>query len=368
MDARPLQTAAYTMREFVDNGREQWDEHVLASPGGGHALQSYQWGEFKREQGWRPLRLVLEKDGAVAGTGQFLLRSTLPAVPGKLMYASKGPWLDWDDEEAVRAFIEGATEVARREGAHTLKIEPEVYRERGEVMDMLGRLGFNKARYDLNFDETILMDLSPSEDELLSGMSGKNTRYNVRLASRKGVEVSEPEDFDWAFETFWKWLADMTEQKEGYELRRTRDYYYRMMGMMSKVGQGRFLFAFHEDRPLTMVYNFAFGRKMWFMLGASDRENRKLKPTYVLQWEVMRWAREKGITHYDMVGIPKKEDRNEDNPYYGVYKFKKGFGGDVVEFIGCLDLPVKPRLAAAWYRLEPIYYRGYYKLTGNIFY
>ena len=79
-------------------------------------------------------------------------------------------------------------------------------------------------------------------------------------------------------------------------------------------------------------------------------------------------AKEGGITQYDMVGIPKPEDRDEDDPYYGVYKFKKGFGGDVVEFIGCLDLPVKPRLAAAWYRLEPLYYRAYYKLKNNIFY
>lgn len=368
MSANPLQTSAYTVREIGESAREQWDQCVLDSPGGGHVLQSHQWGEFKRDQGWSPLRLVLEKNGEIAGAGQFLLRSTLPAVPGKLMYAPKGPWLDWEDEEAVRAFFEGAAAVARREGAHTLKIEPEVYNERDGIRDMLGRLGFAKARYDLNFDATVLMDLSPSEDQLLVNMSGKTTRYNVRFAGRKGVEVSEPGDFDWAFETFWKWLAELSEQKEGYELRRSRDYYRRMMEAMSSSDQGRFFFAFHEDKPLTMVYNFIFGHKMWFMLGASDRENRKLKPTYLLQWEVMRWARERGVTHYDMVGIPKREDRNEEDPYYGVYKFKKGFGGDVVEFIGCMDLPIKPRLAAAWYRLEPLYYRGYYKLKGNIFY
>lgn len=368
MGSHPSQTTAYAVKELDNVTREQWDKYVLNSPGGGHALQSYQWGEFKREQGWRPMRLVLEKDGEVAGAGQFLLRSTLPAVPGKLMYASKGPWLDWEDGEAVKAFLEGASGVARREGAHTLKIEPEVYSERSGVRDALGRMGFTKARYDLNFDSTILMDLSPSEDKLLAGMSGKNTRYNVRLAGRRGVEMSEPEGFEWAFETFWRWVTEMTEQKEGYELRRSRDYYHQMMKAMSSTDQGRFFFAFHEGMPLTLVYNFTFGHKMWFMLGASDRENRKLKPTYLLQWEVIRWARERGITQYDMVGIPKKEDRNDEDPYYGVYKFKKGFGGDVVEFIGCLDLPVKPRLAAAWYRLEPLYYRGYYKLKGNIFY
>ena len=182
------------------------------------------------------------------------------------------------------------------------------------------------------------------------------------------MEVREPEDFDWAFRTFYEWLGDMAEQKEGYDLRRTPEYYYRMMSMLREADQGRFFFAFHEGEPLSVVYIFIFGHKMWYMQGASDRENRKLKPTYVLQWEVMRWAKSQGITYYDMVGIPKREDRDESDPYYGVYKFKLGFGGEVVDFIGCLDLPIQPRLAAIWYRLEPLYYRAYFKLKKSIFY
>ncbi|WP_047863795.1 lipid II:glycine glycyltransferase FemX [Rubrobacter aplysinae] len=360
-------TGAYGLREVTGADQQEWDAWLAASPGGGHALQSHQWGKFKKEQGWQPLRLLLEKDGEVAGAGQFLLRSTFP-IPGKVMYASKGPWLPWDDTEAVEAFFEEATRIARREGAHTLKIEPEVYDEREDVKKMLGGIGFEKARYDLNFDATILMDLDQPEDELMANMSGKTTRYNVRLAGRKGVEVREPEDFDWAFEKFYEWLGDMAEQKEGYDLKRPPEYYHRMMSLLNEVDQGHFFFAFHEGQPLSVVYVFVFGNKMWYMQGASDRENRKLKPTYVLQWEVMRWAKSQGITYYDMVGIPKKENRDESDPYYGVYKFKLGFGGEVVDFIGCMDLPVRPRLAAMWYRLEPLYYRAYLKLKKSIFY
>jgi lipid II:glycine glycyltransferase (peptidoglycan interpeptide bridge formation enzyme) len=233
---------------------------------------------------------------------------------------------------------------------------------------MLEGFGFQKARYDLNFDATILMDLSPDEEQLLAGMTGKTTRYNVRLAGRKGVEVREPEDFDWAFDKFYEWLGDMAEQKEGYDLKRPPEYYHRMMSLLREADQGRFFFAFHEGQPLSVVYIFTFGNKMWYMQGASDRQNRKLKPTYVLQWEVMRWAKSRGITYYDMVGIPKKEDRDENDPYYGVYKFKMGFGGEVVDFIGCMDLPVKPGLAALWYRIEPLYYRAYLKIKKSIFY
>jgi len=118
-------TATYKVREAGDVAPSGWDEWLRNSPGGCHVLQSYAWGEFKRRSQWSPLRLVLERDGEVAGVGQFLAYNTIP-VPGFLMYCSKGPWLPWGDREAVRAFFSGAAAVAGEAGAHTLKIEPEI--------------------------------------------------------------------------------------------------------------------------------------------------------------------------------------------------------------------------------------------------
>lgn len=368
MGARSVQTVSYTTREVSKATREEWNGWLAASPGGGHVYQSHQWGEFKRERDWKPIRIILEKDGRIAGAGLFLIRSTLPTVPGKLMYASKGPWLPWEDEEAVRAFFDGASEIARREGAHTLKIEPEIRDEREDVKEMLGGIGFQKARYDLNFDATILMDLSGSEEDLLAGMGGKTTRYNVRLAGRKGVEIREPEDFDWAFDTFYNWKEGLGQRKEGWRIFRPRQYFYDETRILHDTGDGHFFFAYHEGEPLSSGYFSIIGSKLYYMLGAAAPHGQKLKPNYLLQWEVMRWARERGVTCYDMVAAPKRENRHEGDPYYGVYKFKKGFGGEVVDFVGCLDLPVRPRLAAAWYRLEPLHYRAYYKVKKNIFY
>lgn len=128
--------------------------------GGGHVLQSHAWGEFKRRYGWRPLRLVLERGGEVAGAGQFLAYNTMP-VPGFLMYCSKGPWLPWEDEEAVRAFFRGVADVAGEAGAHTLKIEPEVPGLSVDIKALLEEIGFHEARYALNFDTTVTVDLCP---------------------------------------------------------------------------------------------------------------------------------------------------------------------------------------------------------------
>jgi peptidoglycan pentaglycine glycine transferase (the first glycine) len=151
--------------------------------GGGHILQSYEWGEFKKRLGWRPIRLVLKRDGEVVGLAQFLAYDTGPFVPGALWYCTKGPWLPWDDEEAVRAFFRGVLEVAGREGAHTIKVEPEVLEEQ-DAKALLEGIGFRKARYDLNQKATMLVDLDLSEEELLRRM--KATRRATTSALLTG--------------------------------------------------------------------------------------------------------------------------------------------------------------------------------------
>jgi peptidoglycan pentaglycine glycine transferase (the first glycine) len=363
---QPVQGAnSYTVREARGVGREEWDSWLRDSPRGGHVLQSYGWGEFKRSLSWRPVRLVLQRDGEVTGVGQFLVYNTFP-VPGALMYCPKGPWLPWKNEEAVRSFFEGVVDFAGREGAHTVKIEPEVLEQRKDVKDLLDDVGFHKARYDLNLKTTMIVDLSLPEKELLAKMKGK-TRYNVRLAAKRGVKVVEPV-FEEGWEIFYDWLKATSKRKEDYILRRSRDYLHAVMRAMHDAGQGYLFFAEHEGRPLAGMYVFTFGEKYWYMYGASSDEKRNLKPNYLLQWEVMRWARERGLTHYDMVGVPKPEELDERTSLWGVYKFKEGFGGELADTLGCFDLPVRKARAAAWYKLEPTYYRLYYKLKDNVFY
>ena len=355
----------YTTREARSVTRAEWDDWLADSPGGGHVLQSYEWGEFKRRLGWRPVRLVLERDdGEVAGVGQFLAYDTAP-VPGALWYCTKGPWLPWDDEEAVRAFFEGVRGLAGREGAHTVKIEPEVLEGEKKARDLLGGIGFRKARYDLNQKTTLVVDLGLPEEELLARMKGK-TRYNVRLAARKGVEVVEPE-FEEAWETFYGFMKD-TADRAGYPIRRSQEYLHDNMRDMHHAGRGHLFFAVHEGTPLAGIYVYTFGHKCWYIHGGSSNEKRNLMPNYLLQWEAMDWARQRGLTYYDMVGMPRPENLNEDDSMWGVYRFKAGFGGEIADFLGCLDLPIRSVRAAAWYRFEPVYYRLYQKLKHEVFY
>jgi lipid II:glycine glycyltransferase (peptidoglycan interpeptide bridge formation enzyme) len=357
-------TRRYSVRETRSVTRAEWDGWLERSPGGGHILQSYEWGEFKRTQGWKPVRLALECDGEVVGVGQFLVYDTFP-VPGKLMYCPKGPWLPWEDREAVRTFFGGVRTVAEREGAHTVKIEPEVLEAQTGVKLQLAGMGFKKARVDLQFKTTLFVDLSPSEPELLARMKEK-TRYNIRLAGRKGVTVREDNSPE-AWEAMYS-LLRVTAERDGFELR-PWEYYRSAWQAMYDEGRAHLFLAEHGGERLAGILIYTFGRRYWYMHGASSNEKRNLMPTYLLQWEVMRWAKAHGITCYDMVAVLSPSELREDHPRYGLYRFKIGFGGEVTEFLGCLDLPIRRVWAAAWYRAEPAYYRVYKKLHhGNYFY
>jgi peptidoglycan pentaglycine glycine transferase (the first glycine) len=353
----------YTVAHKREVSRSQWDDWLESSPGGGHIFQSYEWGEFKRELGWRPVRLVLEQDGKMVGLGQFLAYNT-PLVPGVLMYCAKGPWLPWEDEEAVRAFFGGVISAARREGAHTVKIEPEVQESQTRVKDVLSDVGFHRFRWAINHKTTMVVDLSSPEEDLLTNMK-KGTRYGVRRAAREGVEVVE-DNSQGAREIFWRMHAEMVERKNFWS--RPRSYYSTMWREMDEAGRAHLFFATHAGDRLAAALVLTFGSKCIYMLGVSTREKRNLMPAYLLLWETMRWARERGITHYDMWGVPPPDKLDESHPLYGVYKFKEGFGGEMVDFVGCWDLPVSPVRAALWNRTEPVYFRLHQRLKGDVYY
>ena len=356
-------SATYTMREVRSATQEQWNDWLSGVPGGGHIYQSYEWGEFKRTIGWRPIRLVLEQNGKIIGAGQFLAWNT-PGVPGCLLYCTKGPWLPWDDARAVRTFFAGVRTVALRENAHTVKIEPEVLEEQTAVKAVLSDIGFEKFRWDLQFKTTMLIDLTPSEEELLAAMKSK-TRYNTRLGAKKGVQIVEDNSLD-AREEFHT-MMELTAQRDGF-FKRPHDYLFACWQAMYDANRAHLFFAVHEGQKLAGILVFTFGHKYWYTVGASTDEKRNLMPTYQLQWEVMRWAKEQGITFYDMVAIPNPENLSEDDSMYGLYRFKSGFGGRIAEFVGCLDLPVASLRAAAWNRIEPLYYRAYKRLKHDVYY
>ncbi|CAN5907245.1 peptidoglycan bridge formation glycyltransferase FemA/FemB family protein [soil metagenome] len=360
----PVQpTAPYAVREVEGVSRSQWNDWLQDSPAGGHVFQSYEWGEFKRNLGWTPLRIVLEREGEIVGCGQFLLYKTTP-VPGALMYSPKGPWLPWDDEAAVRAFFEGVRKIAEEHGVHTVKIEPEILETQEDTKSLLGELGFQKFRWDLNFKTTMVVDLEPAEEDLLANMK-KDTRYGVRRAGREEVQVVEDNSAE-AREDFWRMFEQTAERKAFWY--RPREYQFAAWQSMYDTERAHLFFAAHEGERLAGAISYMFGEKCWYIQAAAVDYKRNLQPTYLLQWEIMRWAKQNGATCYDMMAVPGPDELDESHPLYGVYKFKAGFGSEMRDFIGCFDLPIKHAQERLWNRVEPTYYRLYRKLKGDVYY
>lgn len=301
--------------------RALWNAAVLAAPCP-DLLQSWEWGAFKARSGnWRPLRLAaLDGDVAVAGA-QVLCRTVLGA---RFLYAPRGPW--WSDWRGVEAL---ARRLRRKEAwrAPILRCDPPM-----AASDALAQVGFRHAPRQFQPRATIVVDLSRSPEEILAGFDSQ-VRYNARLAERKGVAVDEGGLEE--VESFWTLYA-ATAGRKGFEWR-AQSYFTQLVGEFGDAA--RIFLARRAGETLAGAIVVAFGSTAYYLYGASGGD-RSVKPAELVQYRAMLWARSRGATRYDMWGIPAHP--TEDNPLYGVYRFKSGFGGQQETYVGALDLPLFP--------------------------
>jgi lipid II:glycine glycyltransferase (peptidoglycan interpeptide bridge formation enzyme) len=316
--------------------RDIWNEALLELPYH-HVLQSYEWGQFKARYGWAPLRLLFEEQGAVRAAA-CVLRRKFPYLPLCIMYVPKGPALDYGDQELLELVLATLEDAARRYHAIFIKIDPDVCLEdpgspSTQVINALGKRGWRLSSEQIQFRNTLLIDLTPEEEELLGAMKSK-TRYNVRLAGRRGVKVRLGKVAD--LPSFYEMYTETSARDEF--IIRPFAYYRHAWQTFIEAGLAQLFMAEYQDQLLAGLILFRFGEKVWYMYGASRDVHRDLMPNHLLQWEAVCWARAQGCTVYDLWGAPDVLD--ESDPLWGVYRFKEGFGGQFVRHIGAYDYPV----------------------------
>jgi peptidoglycan pentaglycine glycine transferase (the first glycine) len=326
--------------------REQWDAFVSRHPQG-HLMQSWGWGELKAASGWSPVHMALYNEEREIEAATLVLCRTAAHVPlrvGHLAYIPKGPVLDWQNRRVSEAFFAQLHPFLRRRGALALRMELGQELESEAAKIVLERLK-HKAQVVRSVQplRTILLDLAPSEETLLAQMKEK-WRYNVRLAGRKGVTVREAETLDDV--RAWYQLLQTTSERDKFGIH-TQEYYERAWSIFVARRQARLLLAEHEGQLLAGIFVSLFGAEGIYLYGASSNEQRQLMPNYLLQWEAIRLARQQGATRYDFWGIPQTE--GEEEAMAGVYRFKRGWGGRVVQFLGGYEVvyhPLAMRLAS----------------------
>lgn len=340
----------YILRPVTVEQREQWDDFVAQHPSG-HFLQSWGWGELKASAGWRPLRFAFWDAGQqqMLAAAQVLCRAPLhlPLWTGHLAYIPKGPVLDWSQPLLCDALFSQLNTQLHRQGALALRVElpQEAGTMSGEaVRERMISLGFQPA-VAIQPVRTILLDLMPDEGILLARMKEK-WRYNVRLASRKGVTVrtaQSPQDVH-----AWYKLMQTTSERDKFGIH-TLDYYLLAWHIFAPRNQARLLLAEYDGQLLAGIFVGLLGKQAIYFYGASSNEQRHLMPNYLLQWEAIRWAKQQGAAVYDFWGIPSTDDQDEDMA--GVYRFKRGWGGEVVRYLGSYEWeyhPLAMRLARSF--------------------
>ncbi|MBO8157946.1 peptidoglycan bridge formation glycyltransferase FemA/FemB family protein [Thermosyntropha sp.] len=321
----------------------------------GHFLQLWEWGMVKKGMGWEMLPLVLEKDGEVKASLLILKRRLpLPGINKSIFYAPRGPVADIHDEEINRLLFEGAERLAREHGAIFLKIDPDVSKDEQIFADILKKCGFRKNETGLDFEGVqpnfvMRLDINQDEEALLKNMHSK-WRYNIRLAERRGVKIREARGKE-DLKVFYEILQE-TAQRDNF-LIRGYEYYEWIWDYMIEAGYAKIFMAEYEGEVIAGTIAMRTGRKVWYLYGASSNRHRNVMPNYLLQWHMIKWAKEMGCTLYDFRGV--SGDLDENNPLYGLYRFKKGFGAELTEFIGEWDKVYSPFFYFLWTKILPVY-------------
>jgi lipid II:glycine glycyltransferase (peptidoglycan interpeptide bridge formation enzyme) len=317
----------------------EWDAFVAAHPHGS-ILQTTNWARLKSHFGWQSNRVWLRQDGRLVAGAQVLVRSAALGMM-KIAYVPHGPLVDWSDEEQVSVALNQIDFSAYELRAGMLKMEPLLWQSEMTAESwqaLCEREGCLANTDTIQPPRTVVVDLRPSEDEILAAMKAK-TRYNIRLPEKKGVTVREGRAADIRI---FNQLMLATGQRNEFGVH--EPLYYKTAYDLFAPEQAAMFIAEFEAKPLAAIMVFVLGNKAAYLYGASSNEERQRMPAYAVQWAAMRWAKARGCITYDLWGVPDEPeetleaqftDRNEG--LWGVYRFKRGFGGQVVRTVGTAD-------------------------------
>jgi peptidoglycan pentaglycine glycine transferase (the first glycine) len=326
----------------------------------GHILQSYEWGEIKALTGWKPLRLVIEEDGQIVAALSILKRK-IPVIKKAIFYAPRGPVVDTTNTELMDFLWAETRKLAQKHGAIMLKIDPDISIKNQDFIHYFKKIGFKPVGTGEGFEGTqprfvFRLDIQPTLEELAANLHSK-TRYNIRLAERRGVTVRFAENKE-DLKVFYQVLTETAERDRF--LIRSYSYFSTIWDNLVENGLAKLFLAEYQGQVIAATLALLYGDKVWYLYGASSNNHRNVMPNYLLQWSMITWAKENNCSLYDFRGVP--GELTEDNPLYGLYRFKKGFNGDFTEFMGEYDLVFDPLMYNLWNVAEPIYYKGIRKL------
>jgi peptidoglycan pentaglycine glycine transferase (the first glycine) len=374
-----------TIQEITD--RERWNGFLVAPrfiEGGqrGHLLQSYEWGELSQYLGARIYRLGALENGRMAGAMQLIVSSvpmpvSVPRLHFDWLYCARGPTVEQPGSSALTALIEHTHAIARKEHAVVLRLEPNIanddpekacHPERSEGsgspdeeilrcaqddsmenwITAYRALGFQINPFSVHERRSWVLDIRPDAEQLLANFK-MTWRQNVRIAERKGVIVREAGN-DADFDAYYN-LLKITSERDAFFIH-SKDYHKEVLRQFAAKGDAVLYLAEHEGEALAAKMLIRFGDWCWDMFGASSNNKRNLKATYLLQYRCLQWAKAQGCSYFDFRAIPEILEPGE--AMWGVYEYKKGFGGFSRLHMPTQDYVYRPLVYTAWRKLVEV--------------
>lgn len=313
------------------------EEKDLYNAAVNHPLQSWEWGEFRKKTGVAVERIGFFENGKLQKALQVTFHP-IPLLSGyTLGYFPKG---DMPDEEQLAAL----KQIGAKHNALFIKMEPNVGQVVGvpsahkHIAQFLLDNGAQAGR-PLFTRYTFILDIKPSEDKLFNNL-GSKTRYNVRLAIKKGVQIFENSTQE-GLDQYLQILAETTKRQGFYA--HGPEYFKHMWETLNQSGMIKIFNAVYEGKVLASWIMFTFNGTLYYPYGSSRSENREVMASNLLMWEMILFGKRAGCTSFDMWGSLGPEPDPKD-PWFGFHKFKKGYGGDLIEFIGTYDFVLNPML------------------------
>ena len=317
-------------------------ERFVKSHEKSHFLQLPQWAGVKEHWVWRGV-LALEDD-KIVGTMSVLIRK-LP-MGFSMMYVPRGPVCDRNDPYVMACLLGGAEDLAAQQNALELRMDPDEPFENRSFRELMGAWGFREYEDNgfnhIQAQHVFRLYLRGKTEESVFGEFCQKTRYNVRLATRKGVTIrvysGDKPVPDGELDAFDRIMRE-TGNRDHF-IPREKAYYRKVLESLG--GEAVLYMAYYEDTPVAGTIGVFSGGKGWYLYGASSNHHRNVMPNYLLQWEMVRTALERHCVFYDFRGVPGKV--REEDPLYGLYRFKKGFGGTYCKFTGLFLCRYRPVL------------------------
>ena len=330
-----------------------WDEAAAGSPWG-HAMQSSAWARIRGAQGWRP---EFVRVGDPLPVALVLWRDALPGRP--IGYVPRGPVIPPGDAAALGEALRQLARIARERSALFLKVDPELAPE--FAAQPLRAAGYRRSSQEIQpVLATLVLDLAPDEEALLAGLE-KDTRWSVRQAAKRGVTIRENGD-EQSLRAFYDLYA-VTGARARF-ITRTWEYYRHTWRTLIDAGLATLQLAYAEGDAVAGAMVWRCGDRALYQTGATNEIGRKTYAAYALLWECIVAAKRAGRLVFDMGGVPRDLERKDD-PMYGPYLFKRGFGGVVRRFVGAHDTVPAPVLYRAYLAAEPVY-TGALRLLGRV--